>query len=157
MSEVFHAAAVSAWSGFLPVDALAAQPLDPALYARAVRAPETTVLVVEDADGTVTGFALVRQSLDTDAARDVGELHMFYAHPDVWGDGSARHLMSAAVAALRARGFRSATLWTAEANHRPRAFFRSRGWLPDGARRSKTRYGVTLTELRHRAQIAPSP
>ncbi|GAB3210237.1 Sortase and related acyltransferases [Marinactinospora thermotolerans DSM 45154] len=152
MSEIFHAAGLAAWSGFLPEEELRAEALRPQMFDQAIRAFETTVRVAVDGD-RVTAFAVLRPSADNDAEAKVGELHMFYAHPRVWGTGVARLLMADALARLRAAGYRAATLWTAEENHRPRAFYRSTGWRLDGARRSKTRHGVVFTELRHRIEL----
>ncbi|GLU47744.1 GNAT family N-acetyltransferase [Nocardiopsis ansamitocini] len=150
MGRIFHAAAMAGWSGFLPVEELAARKPDGTPYVQAIRALETTVFVAENTDGEVVGFAITRQSLDADAARGTAELHMFYVHPDHWGQGAARHLMAEVLRSFQEQGYREATLWTALDNHRPRAFYRTSGWSLDGRRRSTTRYGVTFTELRHR-------
>ncbi|GAA3754231.1 ribosomal protein S18 acetylase RimI-like enzyme [Spinactinospora alkalitolerans] len=149
MSEIFHAAAAVGWAHFLPGGELAAEPLRPEVYAAALRAPEVTVFAAEHG-GRVVGFAVTRESQDGDADRGVAELHMLYVHPDAWGGGAARLLMAQALAHFRSGGYAEATLWTAVDNHRPRAFYERHGWVPDGTRRSKTRFGVTFTELRYR-------
>ncbi|WP_052745475.1 GNAT family N-acetyltransferase [Allosalinactinospora lopnorensis] len=96
-------------------------------------------------NGTVvSGLVVTRPSADDDAGSDVGELHMCYVHPEAWGSGVADALMASALDDLRGAGHRRATLWTAEANHRPRAFYERHGWALDGACRSKTRMGSTL-------------
>ncbi|MFC7329812.1 GNAT family N-acetyltransferase [Marinactinospora rubrisoli] len=154
MDEIFRAAALAAWSHFMPEEGLRVEPRRPKMYEQAVRAPEVNVLVAEDA-GRVRGFAVVRESRDADGGRGVGELHMCYAHPNAWGTGVAPALMTAALARLRARGCRTATLWTAERNHRARAFYRRSGWALDGTSRSKTRLGVTFTEHRFRVDLVP--
>jgi hypothetical protein len=61
--------------------------------------------------------------------------------------------MRAALDTLRARAYREAILWTAEENRRPRRIYEAAGWILDGARRSKTFLGVTLTELRYRIRL----
>ncbi|ASU84979.1 GNAT family N-acetyltransferase [Nocardiopsis gilva YIM 90087] len=148
LSEVFHAAGLAGWSHFLPPERLRAERLKEEMFVQAVRAPEATVQVSES-DGLITGFALTRPSADRDAGAGTGELHMFYVHPSAWGTGTADRLMDAALGDLTRRGFAWATLWTAEDNQRPRAFYTRRDWAVDGATRSKTRYGVTFTELRY--------
>jgi GNAT superfamily N-acetyltransferase len=154
MGEVFYQAAVAAWSHIMPADALKAEPRKPEMFARAVRAAETVVRVADSAEsggkGVVTsGFVITRLSADRDAGFEVGELHMCYVHPEAWGSGVADALMASALEDLRAAGYRRATLWTAEANHRPRAFYERHGWTLDGTRRSKTRLDSTFTELRY--------
>ncbi|RCV50929.1 GNAT family N-acetyltransferase [Marinitenerispora sediminis] len=156
MDELFRAAALAAWSHFMPEEELRAEPPRPEVYRQAVRAPEVTVLVAEEG-GRVRGFAVTRESRDPDGGRGVGELHMCYAHPEAWGTGVASALMAEALAHLRACGHRTATLWAAEPNHRARAFYRRWGWQPDGARRSKTRLGATFTEYRYRHGLGAEP
>ncbi len=116
--------------------------------------PAGTTTLVAELDGRVVGFAEVRRSADADAGPDVGELDTLYTDPAVWGRGAGRALMAAALARLAADGFTAATLWTAEANARPRAIYARAGWRPDGAAREKTYLGVTLTELRYRLALA---
>ncbi|MDA2803559.1 GNAT family N-acetyltransferase [Nocardiopsis suaedae] len=170
MAEVFREAGAAGWRHFLPEEELRAEPLRPGVYAAGIGAPETRVFVAEAASaeaastgaasadgggadgppsGRIAGFALWRPPVDPAAPCDEAELHLFYAHPDHWGDGTARLLMDAVLASMRSEGRRRATLWTAELNHRPRAFYQREGWEPDGGRRSKTRNGVTFTELRY--------
>lgn len=163
MAEVFREAGAVGWRHFLPEEELRAEPPRPGVYAAGIGAPETRVFVAEAAGpeygdaygphgrpcGRIAGFALWRPPTDPAAPCDEAELHLFYVHPDHWGDGTARLLMGAVLRSMRSEGRRRATLWTAEPNHRPRAFYRREGWAPDGGRRSKTRNGVTFTELRY--------
>lgn len=150
MAEVFREAGAVGWRHFLPEEELRAEPLRPGVYTAGISAPETRVFVAEDpSSGRIAGFALWRPPTDPAAPCGEAELHLFYVHPDHWGDGTARLLMEAVLRSMRSEGRRRATLWTAELNHRPRAFYRREGWEPDGGRRSKTRNGITFTELRY--------
>lgn len=159
MAEVFRAAGAAGWSHFLPEEELRSEPLRTAVFAAGISAPETRVLVAEQAPraeggaGGIAGFTLWRPPIGPAASADEAELHLFYVHPDHWGDGTARLLMDEAVRSMRAQGRRRAHLWTAEPNHRPRAFYAREGWTPDGGRRSKTRNGVTFTELRYGKEL----
>ena len=110
---------------------------------------------VAELDGRVVGFAELHPSPDAAAGSRVGELDTLYTHPAVWGRGVGRALMAAALEELAAAGFTTATLWTAEANARPRAVYARAGWRPDGATRRKTFLGVTFTELRYRIALSP--
>ncbi len=102
----------------------------------------------------VVGFAVLRRSEDADADRLTGELDLIYTAPSVWGSGVGRTLMGAALDHLRAAGYREATLWTAEANERPRQFYELTGWSLDGAQRSRTALGAALTEVRYRIGLS---
>jgi GNAT superfamily N-acetyltransferase len=102
----------------------------------------------------VVGFAIVRPGGDEDTDEaTVGELDGFYTHPSVWGQGVGRSLLGEALAFARQAGFREATLWTAEANHRPRRIYERAGWQLDGARRDRTHLGVPFVELRYRLSL----
>jgi GNAT superfamily N-acetyltransferase len=111
------------------------------------------VLVAEQ-DGRVVAFAVIRPSDDEGAdSAVVGELDTFYADPSVWGRGIGRELLVAVVEALHQSGFAEATLWTAEANHRPRRIYEAAGWTLDGTTRERTWRGISFRELRYRAHL----
>lgn len=158
MGEVFHAAGAAAWGHFISVEALKAEPVKPEMFLQHIREPQAVVRVADPEQAgegatPVAGFVITRRSADEGAGPDTGELHMCYVHPDAWGSGIASTLMASALADLRGAGYQRATLWTAEANHRPRAFYERHGWTLDGARRSKTRLGSTFTELRYAIDV----
>lgn len=66
------------------------------------------------------------------AAGTVGEIYALYLNPDYWGVGLGGELMTAAVDALRAEGWREARLWVLEDNVRAQRFYLRHGWLADG-------------------------
>ena len=102
-------------------------------------------LVVEDAAHAVVGFASIGpyRTVDRDVAYAVtalaapgttGEINACYVHPERWGTGVADELMLAALAQLRADGWRSARLWLLADNPRALRFYRRHGWETDGER-----------------------
>lgn len=151
--SVFVEAARAGWAGQFPAEALAGfwPPLD-WWRPRLERGSDTTLLVAED-HGRVVGFSEARPSADADASAGVGELHTLYTHPAVWGRGYGRVLLEASLDELRHRGCSQATLWTAEANDRPRRIYARGGWRADGARRTKTFLDVPYVEVRYRLDL----
>jgi GNAT superfamily N-acetyltransferase len=154
MTDAKHAAGIAAWPHIFPAETLERFPW-PERWWRAIgeRDARSAVFVAED-NGNVVGFAIVRPSGDEDADDSIGELDGLYTHPSVWGRGAGRELLGEAVAFLRDAGFREATLWTAEENHRPRRIYETAGWSVDGTTRRRTFDGVELVELRYRVGLA---
>jgi GNAT superfamily N-acetyltransferase len=151
IGRIFVEAARTAWAHFLPPDRLALLPSPAERWKR--EAPHEVTLVAEDG-GELVAFALIRCSSDPDAhPLQIGELDTFYGLPSSWGRGVGQLLMRAALDALRAQGYREATLWTAEQNERPRRIYEAAGWELDGARRLKTFLGVEFVELRYRIAL----
>lgn len=149
--RIFVEAARVAWAHFLPAEELAL--LDPAQAGWEERIATGLVLVAEDA-GEIVAFAVVRPSPDDDAEPShTAELDTFYALPSSWGRGVGRLLLGAALDTLRGKGFREATLWTAEHNERARCIYEIAGWQRDGAQRRKTYLGVEFIELRYRIAL----
>ncbi len=103
-------------------------------------------VVVADEDGGIVGFASSGPSREAPAE---GELYAIYVTPEAWGTGAGRMLLSAAAAALAARGYDSALLWVLEDNARARRFYERAGWLEDG-RKLETLGGVEVAETRYR-------
>lgn len=87
---------------------------------------------VAEEDGRVVGFAVTGPSQDADADERTGELYALYLEPDRYGRGIGKLLCDQALADLRERGFRTATLWVLETNERARRFYERQGWSPDG-------------------------
>jgi GNAT superfamily N-acetyltransferase len=154
MSEAKHAAGVAGWAHMFPAETLERFPW-PERWGQAVGEQDarSAVFVAED-DGGVVGFAIVRPCGDEDADESTGELDGLYTHPSVWGHGAGRELLGEAVAFLRNAGFREATLWTAEENHRPRKIYETASWSTDGTTRQRSFDGVEFVELRYRITLA---
>ncbi|MGH3401003.1 MAG: GNAT family N-acetyltransferase [Streptosporangiaceae bacterium] len=95
--------------------------------------PRCGVLVAEES-GHVVGFARFCPSRDDDLDSEaVGEVAAIYLLPAAWGRGHGRRLMTEALAALGAAGYREAALWVFDANQRARGFYHKGGWAADGA------------------------
>jgi ribosomal protein S18 acetylase RimI-like enzyme len=103
-------------------------------HRRALESPpaDHRMWVAEDG-GHPVGFAVTARSEDADADDRTAELYAIYLDPDRVGTGVGRELFAHAVEDLRARGFRTATLWVLEHNERARRFYEVAGWKPDGA------------------------
>jgi ribosomal protein S18 acetylase RimI-like enzyme len=83
-------------------------------------------------DGGVVGFAVTGPSQDADADDRTGELYAVYVDPGSFGHGVGKALCDRALADLRERGFRTATLWVLETNAGARRFYEREGWAADG-------------------------
>jgi ribosomal protein S18 acetylase RimI-like enzyme len=106
-------------------------------------------------EGPVTGFVAFSPSRDEDAdATAVGEIHTFYLDPTVFGSGGADMLMSAALVALGAAHFATATLWVLSTNARARRFYERRGWRPDGTSKLHDWGAFVATDLRYGIDLA---
>ena len=147
MREIFAASGKAAWPHILPAELL--DNLNPPeRWREAIDDPAQRVLIGE-LEGEVMGFAVLRRSGNADAGPEVGELDSFYTHPDSWGKGVGRLLLTEATEQLRRMGFHTATLWTAELNHRPRRVYEAAGWRLDGVRRERNLAGKDFVELRY--------
>jgi len=87
---------------------------------------------VAEEDGRVVGFAVTGPSQDADADDRTGELYAVYVDPDRFGTGIGKRLTDHAIADLRERGFRTATLWVLQTNDGARRFYEREGWAADG-------------------------
>ena len=113
------------------------------------RKPHT---IVATEDGLIRGFATTSPSRDSDL-QDYGELCALYVDPEYWGRGFGLALVSAARGHLSRNGFQDALLWMLAGNVRAERFYRRDGWAPDGMRKTDSRLGVTLYEVRYRAKL----
>lgn len=66
-------------------------------------------------------------------AGETGEVYAIYLAPAAWSTGTGRALMDAALAGLRADGYRRVVLWVLTGNARARRFYHKAGFAPDGA------------------------
>jgi GNAT superfamily N-acetyltransferase len=93
---------------------------------------------VAQMEGEVVGFTGICPSRDPTVA-DLGELDTIAVRPARWRHGVGRALMAVAAAHLVADRYDEAILWTLANYERGDAFYRSTGWLPDGAKRDEGR------------------
>lgn len=123
--------------------------------------PAVHVFVAER-HGAVVGFVCAGPSPDRDAAAagegpdgPVGAVFALYVHPAHWGRGIGRRVLAAAEAALRADGYRRATLWVLVSNERGRRFYERCGWVCEGSTQTEFRGDTRLDEVRYARRIAP--
>ena len=96
------------------------------------------------------GFAHVCPTRDDD--RDpaaVGEITSIYLLDSVWGTAGGRQLMAAALEALRAGGYETATLWALDTNARARRFYERGGWRVDGSTKEHDWGSFVCTDVRY--------
>ena len=111
------------------------------------------VFVCEQTDNIV-GYVVCGASRDEDALPHTGEIYGLYLLPDQWGQGHGRHLMTAALDALRNKGFREATLWVLRQNYRAQAFYQAVGFTAEGVDKRETRFNnVVFHQTRYRRMI----
>jgi GNAT superfamily N-acetyltransferase len=104
-------------------------------------------------EGVVAGFcALATPSRDEDADERVAEIGAIYVNPDIWRAGVGSALMDAALAELRADGWKSVSLWVLAGNQQARDFYARFGFEPDGAEIAHETSGQT--EIRLRTSLA---
>lgn len=153
MREIFAAAGQAAWPHILPQEHLV-NLNPPERWREAITDPGQRVLIA--AERTPIAFVVLRHSGDDDAQPATGEVDAFYSHPEFWGKGAGRLLLSLAEPELAEMGFAEATLWTAEENHRPRRIYDAAGWKLDGRSRERTLGGRSFVELRYRKTLPTS-
>jgi ribosomal protein S18 acetylase RimI-like enzyme len=110
------------------------------------------VLVLVDngpqGDGEVIGFCHYGPTRDDDV-EGAGEVTSIYLVGDRWRRGGGTQLLDAAVSAMAAAGYATATLWVVDGNDRARAFYEARAWVHDGAVKVDDRETFQLRELRY--------
>lgn len=117
------------------------------------RGERGSLLVAENDDGRVLGFAHVDASRDDDADAHTGEVKAIYLRQSNWGQGLGRALFEEATNRLRKAGFKRATLWVLASNDRTRRFYEAAGWRLDGAEKADHVSGVPLQELRYSVEL----
>jgi ribosomal protein S18 acetylase RimI-like enzyme len=112
-------------------------------------------MVVATAGEEVIGFAVFGPTRDQDQDPAVtGEVGALYLHPDAWGQGIGRQLMSEAIEQLTTAGYTRATLWVLGTNARARRFYAAAGFTEDGGRKVDDSRGFRLAELRYWKDLA---
>lgn len=116
--------------------------------------PGRVLLVLDDLDGSLSGFCDLIPSRDADAKSTTAEISAIYVSPDKWGRGVGQELLSAAVARAREDGFSELTLWVLDANLRARAFYEKFGFVLDGGTNEDDRWGdFVIREVRYRKPL----
>jgi GNAT superfamily N-acetyltransferase len=100
--------------------------------------PGATRWWVAERSGRIVGFVGIGPSRDPVDAT-LGELDTIAVDPAARRSGVGRALMTTAVDALAAAGYRRAILWTVDGYERGHRFYESLGWVRDGRRRDEGR------------------
>lgn len=142
---VFLACWRESYVGILPTTAIEAmtEKRAQALWRRVLQSTDGTVLIAEH-DGAVKG--VTRFAAESDGSG--GAVHSLYVSPYVRGLGLGTQLLDAAYETLRDGGAESVALWVFAANAPSIAFYRGRGWLPDGGVRTQDEFGEPELRLR---------
>ena len=144
----------TAYRGLLPADYLAALRVEDRqrMWERVIEhRPESVGLVV--CTDRVAGFVSGGVSRDADATTDTLELFAIYAHPDYWGQGIGRALLTWFEERARHAGARHATLWVLRDNDRAIRFYEAHGWQADGCEKTVEIGGRRVVEVRYRRQL----
>jgi GNAT superfamily N-acetyltransferase len=112
-----------------------------------LRAGSLPTLVAERG-GEVLGFCtLALPARDAEEPDWVAEIPALYVDPRHQREGIGSRLLGAALAEMRAQGFREAILWMLAGNEGAARFYARTGWRDDGGRRG-SQYFPHLRQLR---------
>lgn len=116
--------------------------------------PDKLIFVAEDCERNIQGFSALGPSRDIDADPSTAEVSAIYVHPEKWGKGIGRALLSASIDQVRKREFDRVTLWVLEANPRARSFYESFGFIHDGAIKDDDHWkSFAVREVRYRLYL----
>jgi ribosomal protein S18 acetylase RimI-like enzyme len=122
------------------------------LWRQMLAADKGRLVFVAGGGDEIAGFCgAVTPARGTDAGEGIAEIGAIYVSPCCWRTGLGRALMEAAVAELRAGGWRSLQLWVLAGNDRAKQFYERLGFEADGA--EKLDRALDRTELRMSAPI----
>jgi L-amino acid N-acyltransferase YncA len=119
--------------------------------------PDKIIFVAEDNESNIEGFSALGPSRDPDADPKTAEVSAIYVHPEKWGKGIGRALLSTSLDQVRNREFHQVTLWVLEANQRARSFYESFGFIQDGAIKDDDHWkSFAVREVRYRLNLRAS-
>ena len=117
--------------------------------------PDKIVIVAEDRQRTIIGFAALGASRDADANGKTAEVMALYVHPEQWRKGIGRALLSESLDQVGKYEFAQITLWVLETNRQARDFYQSFGFTRDGATKDDDPgQDFVVRELRYRLDLA---
>ena len=106
-----------------------------ARWQKDLAAPSPQRWWLAERDGAIVGFAGIGPCRDP-VDPSLGELDTIAVDPNCWRSGVGRALMSQALRALSADGYREAVLWTFADYPRGETFYRAMGWSRSGTLRN---------------------
>ena len=105
-------------------------------------------------DERIVGFASAGLSRDDDATPETGEVYHVIVHPECWGRGIGRNLLSHVLRDLTQHGFGVATFWVLSGNSSARRFAEKQGWRTDGGQRFEDCGGTQVPQVRYRRELS---
>lgn len=114
------------------------------------------ICLVAEVAGQVRGFVFAGTDRGG-AGPGIAEVYAIYVHPDHWGGGAGRRLLTAAMQRLADQGFTEARLWVLRDNVRSRRFYERNSFTFDGTEEPwspRDAPEVSLVEVRYRRLIA---
>ncbi|GGL90434.1 MULTISPECIES: GNAT family N-acetyltransferase [Micromonospora] len=154
VGALHHRSRVATYSAFLPVEALAepsAQAMGAYWAERWVWERDDHLMTVAERDGQLVGFSYLGPDDGGDPA--TGLLNALHLDPAERGRGTGRLLMVDALAVMRDRAWRRATLWVLERNTLARRFYERGDWRPTGERRTDRIGTIPTTQLRYHRPV----
>jgi GNAT superfamily N-acetyltransferase len=147
----------AAYGGLIPQDFLDAMDVDTRRRRWdeifAVDRPPTATVVLED-EGDVVGFVHYGPTRDEDGdPMTTGAVNALYLLPRAWGQGGGGTLLGWAEEAMRAAGFRHATLWVLRGNERAARIYEHLGWHKDGTTNQRDWGSFMAEEHRFRKEL----
>jgi ribosomal protein S18 acetylase RimI-like enzyme len=121
--------------------------------------PGMTRLVAENAEGTITGFAVLGPAREPMPDPHAGEVYAIYVEPGDLRRGTGRALLDSATRILAEQGHTVASLWVLRDNAPARRFYEALGWRFDGAEKGFELPGfedVEIPEVRYVRPLLPS-
>jgi GNAT superfamily N-acetyltransferase len=107
-------------------------------------------LLVASREGSVIGFVAVGPARDAGCDADtIGELRVVLLDAPERGSGAGSALIAAAERELRASGFAVAKLWVIPENAPAVRSYERRGWILDGAQRTRDYGGREIGSVRY--------
>jgi GNAT superfamily N-acetyltransferase len=102
--------------------------------------------------GRLLGWVTYGVNRDPDAGPYDGELRSIFVHPDAWRTGVGSALLTYALEALAAEGYRAATLWSFADNERANRFYERHGFALDGGEQRRE-FSAGALEVRYRREL----
>jgi ribosomal protein S18 acetylase RimI-like enzyme len=163
LAEVNTLAWQRAYRGIVPdvyLDSLTRAAAEVRWTHRVESPPSNGACLVAELGGLVASYAVggrYRSQEDAEAEDTSrwGELWAIYTHPDQQGRGAGRAVHDALLAALARARWSTAALWVLRDNVAAQAWYRARGWQPDGTTSTWSGSGVPLVEVRFVRSLAP--
>tara|TARA_R110002012_G_scaffold114908_1_gene261752 strand:- start:522 stop:1034 length:513 start_codon:yes stop_codon:yes gene_type:complete len=156
VAEIHVAAWRAAYRSIVPDDYLASLSIErrEAKWSECIAAGDPTLLVAKKA-GVVQGWLSLGKCRDIGSHKSEAEVWAIYVSPTVWSTGVGPLLWLRAKELMLEKGFKSCSLWVFPQNERAIKFYRSIGFVHDGAAAKNFELGgALLQEVRFASQFS---